>query len=126
MKNNPVGWFEIPVTDMERAISFYEKVLDMKLQKQRMDEFDMAWFPMDHMKPGAAGALVYHEESYKPSTDGVLVFFSAPSGNLESELGKVQEAGGKILREKNPIGEHGFTALVQDTEGNRIALHSMK
>jgi predicted enzyme related to lactoylglutathione lyase len=122
-KGNAVGWFEIPVTDMGRAMKFYEAVLDVKLSRNQVGEIDMAWFPMVDGK-GAAGSLVAHAEWYKPSQDGTLVYFTAYSGDLESELGRVEAAGGKILVPKKSIGEYGFMAVVLDTEGNRIALHS--
>ena len=126
MERNVVGWFEIPVTDMERAIKFYETVLDMKLDRHPMDEFDMAWFPMPEGDlPGAAGSLVKHE-SYVPSMQGALVYFTAHSGDLENELSRVEAAGGKICAPKKAIGEWGHMAVITDTEGNNVALHSTK
>ncbi len=124
-KGNAVGWFEIPVVDMDRAVKFYETVLDAKLERNMVGEIDMAWFPMVDGK-GAAGSLVSHKEWYKPSTDGTLVYFTAYSGDLDNELSRVETAGGKVLVPKKSIGEYGFMAVVLDTEGNRIALHSMK
>lgn len=125
MKNNIVGWFEIPVSDMERAIKFYETVIGVKLDRNQMGPLDMAWFPWVDGGYGSGGALVYHEEYYKPSTDGVVVYLSALSGDLANELAKVEAAGGKVLQEKTKISdEHGFMALFLDSEGNRLALHS--
>ncbi|QQR77229.1 MAG: VOC family protein [Candidatus Moraniibacteriota bacterium] len=122
-KGNAVGWFEIPVVDMERAMKFYETVLEVTLSRNQVGEIDMAWFQMTDGK-GAAGSLVFHKEWYKPSAEGVLVYFTAYSGDLSNELSRVEMAGGKILAPKKAIGEYGFMALVLDTEGNRIALHS--
>ncbi len=122
-KGNAVGWFEIPVVDMARAMKFYEAVLEVKLERHMVGEIDMAWFQMVDGK-GAAGSLVAHAEWYKPSPDGALVYFTAYSGDLSNELSRVEMAGGKILAPKKAIGEYGFMALVLDTEGNRIALHS--
>jgi len=120
-----VGWFEIPVSDMERAINFYEKLLHVKLDRNRLGPLDMAWFPYDPEGYGSGGSLVYYPESYKPSDDGVLVYFTAHSGDLANELSRVKEAGGKVLQGKTQISEeHGYMALILDTEGNRIALHS--
>lgn len=124
MKNNIVGWFEIPVANMERAITFYETVLNVKLDRNKMGPLDMAWFPWVDEGYGAGGSLVQYE-SYKPSEDGVLVYLSAPSGDLANELQKVESAGGKVLQEKTKISdEHGFMGIILDSEGNRIALHS--
>jgi len=125
MNKNSIGWFEVPVTDMERAMKFYETVLDIKMERHQMGPLDMAWFPMYPDAPNAGGSLVKHPDFYKPSMDGVLIYFTAFSGDLNNELGRVEAAGGKIISPKKEISpEYGFMALVQDTEGNRIALHS--
>ncbi len=127
MDKNAVGWFEIPVADMGRAMKFYEDVFSVKLSRHTLPELDMAWFPWIENGVGSAGALVLKKEHYKPSaTDGVLIYFTTPSGDLGKDLKNVVKAGGKILRERSPIGEYGFMALFLDSEGNRIALHSRK
>jgi predicted enzyme related to lactoylglutathione lyase len=120
-----VGWFEIPVSDMERAMSFYQTVFGVTLARHSMGPLDMAWFPMEDGQPGAGGSLVRHE-SYRPSaTDGPLIYFSSRAGNLADELGRVTAAGGKVLLEKRQITpDVGYMALFLDSEGNRIALHS--
>ena len=126
--NNAVGWFEIPVTDMQRAMKFYESILGVKLELHKMGELDMAWFPMSDGK-GASGSLVQHKEWYKPSPDtkaGVLIYFTSPSGDLTNELSRIDKAGGRVVVPRESIGEHGFIAIFLDSEGNRVALHSMK
>lgn len=127
MKNNAVGWFEIPVNDMDRAVSFYETVLNMKLDRNKMGPVEMAWFPWQEGGTGAAGSLVFYNEFYKPSTNGVLVYLTAHSGDLENELARVEPAGGKVLQPKTKISdEYGFMAVITDSEGNRVALHSLQ
>lgn len=128
MKNrdfNMVGWFEIPVKDMERAKAFYEKVFDVSISVHDLGGIIMGWFPDASGKKGASGSLVKHE-MYKPSkTDGPLLYFTC--SNLNNELSRVEAAGGEIMQSKTGIGGgHGFMALLKDTEGNRIALHSLK
>ncbi len=126
---NVVGWFEIPVKDMERAMKFYETVLNVKLDRHQMGPFDMAWFPFPKKEAasGAAGSLVYHEELYETSAAGVLVYFSSLSGDLDNELSRVEAAGGKILSPKTLITEDiGYMGMILDTEGNRVAFHSKK
>ena len=119
-----VGWFEIPTADMERAIQFYETVFDCELSRNTMGKFDMAWFPWTDDMQGAGGSLVYHE-MYTPSQKGTLVYFS--SEDIDTELSRVKDAGGTVLREKTEISpDIGFMAFFTDTEGNRIALHSRK
>ncbi len=119
-----VGWFEIPTADMERAINFYETVFGCKLDRNKMGDFDMAWFPWDDEMKGAGGSLVHHE-MYTPSQEGTLVYFS--SEDINTELDRVEDAGGTIMREKTEISpDIGYMAFFTDTEGNRIALHSRK
>ena len=125
MKNNVVGWFEIPVENMDRAIKFYEEVFDFKLDRNQMGPFDMAWFPRITEGLGSGGSLVHFPAAYKPSTEGTLVYFTAHSGDLANELSRVEKSGGKVLQGKTQISEeHGFMALFTDSEGNRVALHS--
>lgn len=124
MKNVTVGWFEIPVNDMDRAITFYEKVFDCKLDKQVMGDFQMAWFPWGDDGKGAGGSLVYHKEFYQTSgLAGALIYFS--SEDCEVELSRVEEAGGKIQFAKRLIApDIGYMGVFIDSEGNRIAVHS--
>jgi hypothetical protein len=127
MNKNVVGWFEIPVANMQRAIQFYEIVFDFKLSRHLLGPIDMAWFPSVENASGSPGALVYNESAYKPSRDGVLIYFTAGSGDLSIELSKVESSGGKILLPKRQISEKvGYMALISDSEGNRIALLSPK
>ena len=89
MQNNIVGWFEIPVTDMNRAIKFYEGVFNIKLERNKMESVDMAWFPHHPEKYGSGGTLICHKDFYKPSSEGIMIYLSAPSGDLANELGDV-------------------------------------
>ncbi len=76
---------------------------------------------------GAGGSLIHNPEHYKPSEQGALVYFTSRTGDINDELSRVESAGGEILRAKTQISEdHGYMALFKDTEGNRVALHSLK
>mgnify|MGYP002784787710 CR=1 FL=1 len=123
--NNMVGWFELPVTNIDRAKAFYETVFNISIQIMDFGGFLMGWFPSAENKPGAAGTLVKHE-MYEPSSSaGVLVYFSCD--DVSQELSRVAAAGGKVLQQKTQISpEYGYMALFVDSEGNRVALHSMK
>jgi predicted enzyme related to lactoylglutathione lyase len=124
-QNNIVGWFEVPVSNMERAIRFYEAVFRLKLDRHKMGSLDMAWFPGNMTGMGTAGSLVFHKNFYKPSADGVLVYFSSQTGDLNEDLSRVKSAGGKVDQPRKLITEEiGYMAVFIDTEGNRIALHS--
>jgi predicted enzyme related to lactoylglutathione lyase len=118
---NPVNWFEIPVIDLERAKRFYESLLGIKLTKTEMGPLKMAWFPMVQGASGATGTLV-QVEGYTPSHAGTLVYLSVD--DLDGILTKVKANGGKTLVPKMGIGEYGFIAHFEDSEGNRVALHS--
>ncbi len=120
-----VGWFEIPVTSMERAKSFYETVFEVAISVHDLGGLVMGWFPSGDNTHGATGSLVQHE-MYQPSeSHGVLIYFSSRDVNIE--LNRVASAGGTVLKPKTAIGEgHGFMALLKDSEGNRIALHSQQ
>ena len=122
MKQNMVNWFEIAVSDMDRAQAFYEKVFDIKVTVQDIGGVQMGFFPERQDAPGAAGSLMKYE-SYVPSQEGSLVYFACE--NLQTELDRVEAAGGKIIRPKSQISpEHGYMGVLIDSEGNRIALHS--
>ena len=126
MDYNMVGWFEIPVIDMDRAKTFYDTVFDITISVHHMKELVMGWFPLVEGKSGATGSLVLQKDVYIPGQNkGVVIYFS--SDDVQIQLGRVEAAGGTIVRPKTEIGEgHGFMAVFMDTEGNRIALHSQK
>ncbi|PZX57662.1 hypothetical protein LV84_01791 [Algoriphagus ratkowskyi] len=125
MKKVTVGWFEIPVSDMDRAINFYQKVFDCTLHKLDMGDFQMAMFPGEGGGKGAEGSLVFNKEFYATSNHaGALIYFS--SEDVVIELSRVEDAGGTIQIEKKMISpEYGYMGVFLDSEGNRIALHSM-
>ena len=114
------SWFEIPVEDMDRAQKFYETVFDTQIHVMDMGGFSMGIFP--HVNSGAA---LCKGEGYTPAPDGVVVYMDA-SPDLAVAEAKIEAAGGKVIRGKKQISdEHGYMALFHDTEGNRLALHSM-
>jgi predicted enzyme related to lactoylglutathione lyase len=121
-KMNIANWFEIPVRDLKRAAKFYEKVFDVKLAFEEMNGMNMAMFPMDQDALGAAGALM-QAVSYEPSHAGTVVYFSVES--IDETLRRINANGGKTFMPKTAIGRYGFIAQYEDTEGNRLALHSM-
>ncbi len=117
---NPVNWFEIPVEDLSRAKSFYESVLSLELTDSELGPNKMAWFPMEMGATGAAGTLI-KGDSYKPSHDGSLVYLHVDK--IDPTLEAISNSGGKTLMPRTDIGQHGFIAHFEDTEGNRVALH---
>jgi uncharacterized protein len=126
MQQNVVGWFEIPVSDMNRAIAFYSEVLGYAFERHPFPGIEMAWFPFND-GPGSPGALVHSPAHYTPSSAGTLVYFSSPSDDLSIELNRVEKAGGQLIQPKTLISEDiGYMGLFIDSEGNRIALHSKK
>ena len=114
-----VNWFDIPVTDMDRAKAFYSTLLGGELTTVDDVQGEMAILPY---QDGVGGALM-QGDGYTPSQEGSIVYLNG-GDDLSVPLGKVEAAGGKILTEKMSIGDPGFIAFFLDTEGNRIGLHS--
>ena len=121
-ESNPVIWFEIPVSDMERGKAFYEAVFDRKLTLVEVESRRMAMFPMVMEVPGVSGALV-KEKHFVPSYAGTMIYFSVT--DITETLKKVTANNGKELIPRTSIGEYGFCAYFEDSEGNRIGLHTM-
>lgn len=127
---NPVGWFEIYVHDMTRARAFYEAMLNIQMQSMPVPDdmaggFEMLMFPsdMENRAPGCGGTLC-KMEGFTPGTGGTLIYFSCEDCGVEAS--RVAAAGGQVVKEKFSIAPYGFIALIMDTEGNMIGLHSMK
>ena len=119
---NVVVWFEIPVKDLNRAVTFYSQVLGVELQTVEAGPNRMAFFPF---APGVASGALVESKDNVPNEKGTLVYLNG-GDDLSLPLKRVEAAGGGILQGKTSIGEHGFIATFKDTEGNRAALHSMK
>lgn len=119
--SHPIHWFEIFVTDLERAVRFYQTVLNIDLRRENEDGRPMAIFA-SAVEQGVGGALV-RQPGREPTSQGVLVYLDA-DGKLEACLGRVEHAGGAVVQPKTDIGKPGFIALVRDSEGNLVGLHS--
>ena len=120
--SNAINWFELPSTNFDRAVKFYSDVLASDLQKMDMEGLEMAFFPTEN---NGVGGCVTYGNGNKPQAEGSLVYLNG-GDDLNVPLGRVAGAGGKVIMEKTPIGENGFIAMFMDTEGNRVAFHSMK
>lgn len=119
-KVNPVVYFEIPVTDMERAMAFYEAVFSFEFERKELDGYDMAFFPLSKDKPGITGALA-KGDIYHPSQNGCILYFN--TDNIDDLLKKVQKLGKPVLYPKSINIDYAFAvAEIEDSEGNRIAL----
>ena len=122
---NALNWFEIPARDFERAKSFYEAVLDVKLETMAMEEMEMkmAFFPAD-WENGVGGGIAFGP-GCEPSDKGTLVYLNG-GDDLTTPLSRVEAAGGKVILEKTSIGQNGFMGQFIDSEGNKVAFHSNK
>lgn len=118
LKSNPVVYFEIPVTDINKAIQFYKTVFDVEFEKENIDHNEMALFPFYSNGSGISGALA-KGEIYQPTKNGVLIYFT--TDNIDDTLNKAIAGGGQILYPATDNGI-GLVAEFEDTEGNRIAL----
>jgi uncharacterized protein len=127
MSKNVINWFEIYTSDFSRAKKFYTDVFKVELTDLPMGDGGMqmeyATFPGNMEAWGASGALA-KIDMVKPGMGGTMVYFTTEE--ITAELGRVEAAGGKIMRPKQNIGQYGFIAIIEDTEGNMVGLHSMK
>lgn len=123
---NAISWFEIPTTDIDRAQKFYENIFGISMIPLEFPNIKMRMFPLDDMMTDVGGALVDSGGFHKVSaTDGPLIYLNA-NPDVQNVLDKVEAAGGKITVPKTQISpEYGYMAVIEDTEGNRIALHSV-
>lgn len=118
-----IVWFDMPVQELDRAVRFYSAVLATKVEKQAVPGMNFAIFP--HENEDVAGCLTTMEnhDVDPPPRKGVLVYFNC-QGRLDEAIAAVEPNGGKILQPRHQIGPYGYRAVVLDSEGNRIALHS--
>ena len=124
--DNAISWFEIGTTDLDKATKFYETIFGVSLIPMDLPNIKMRMFPIDNMQTGIGGALVDSGGFHKPSaTDGPLIYLNG-NPDVQNILDKVEAAGGKIMVPKTEISpEYGYMAVILDTEGNRIGLHSV-
>jgi predicted enzyme related to lactoylglutathione lyase len=112
------AYFEIPVVDMERAINFYESLLETELERGTIHEYEMAFFPYEHNGVGISGALA-KGDVYKPSIDGIFLYLQIE--DIDAIISKAVNLGSEVLLEKTEA-ESCFVAEIKDSEGNRICL----
>ena len=125
---NALNWFEIPVQDFDRAKKFYESILNFQMPESTIGPKRMGFFLYDYKDAKVGGAIVHHPAFNKPSPQGALIYLNCQP-DLQVSLEKVEASGGKILEQKTLISEEqqlGYQALIMDSEGNRVALHSMQ
>jgi predicted enzyme related to lactoylglutathione lyase len=125
---NALNWFEIPVSDFERAKKFYESIFNYQMPESMMGAARMGFFLYDFQGGKVGGAIVHHPGFHLPNEYGSLVYLNGQP-DLQVVLDRVPAAGGKILTAKariSPDQDLGYWALITDTEGNRVALHSMQ
>jgi predicted enzyme related to lactoylglutathione lyase len=122
---NAISWFEIPALDINRAQKFYETIFEIRMMPLDLPNIQMRMFPIESpMHIG--GALCFNKEFYKPtSTEGPLLYLNA-NPDVQLVLNRIEGEGGRIIVPKTEISpEYGFMAVFLDTEGNRVALHSI-
>jgi uncharacterized protein len=125
MSADTLCWTDIPVTNLDRASKFYSAVLGKEVR--RLSEGRMEYGLLPHEEQNASGCLVVRSDSggvdNRPSANGPLIYLSV-EGRLDEAVEAARKNGGKVLRARQKIGEHGFRAVIIDSEGNRIALHA--
>jgi predicted enzyme related to lactoylglutathione lyase len=125
MSADTLCWTDIPVTNLDRAIKFYSTILGKEVRKMSEPGFEYGLLP--HEEQNASGCLCVGGDSVgnknEPSETGPLIYLSV-EGRLKEAVGAARVNGGKVLQERQQIGPHGVRAIILDSEGNRIALHS--
>ena len=122
---NAISWFEIPTTDLDRAQKFYETIFDYQMPENQMGPARMGFLLYDFQGGKVGGAIVHYPDFYSPSDNGSLIYLNCQP-DLQVVLDRVTGAGGKVLQQKTAIpGDLGYWASMLDSEGNRVALHSM-
>lgn len=120
--NNSLNWFEIPVADFDRARKFYSAIYDFDMPSTDIGKNKFGFFPVQQ---GQIGGAIIYGEGHEPSTKGTLVYLNGGE-DLNNIYHRIEAAGGQGLQQKTAISpEHGYFALFLDSEGNRVALHSM-
>lgn len=122
IKTDAVNWFELYVADFDRARKFYETILQTTLQEFATEQCRMGMFPHDNAN-GIGGAITKTNGNV-PGPGGTMVYLNV-EGDLDGVVGRIPAAGGLVVKPRTAIGEHGFIAIIQDTEGNPVGLHSM-
>jgi uncharacterized protein len=118
-----INWFDIPATEFDRAVRFYETVLGVSLIRENMLGAQLAMFPA---RPGETTGAILARPGVTPGTTGSTIYLKA-GDDLSAALARVDRAGGKVLHPKTFIKEGwGYFAIVLDTEGNSVGLHSPK
>lgn len=127
-QTNIITWFEIPVTDIERAKKFYETILDIEMVKRRDGDHESVFFPYNpqvvQATSGRVTGVLSKTDRNSPSGNGTVVYINA-SPDLQAVLNKVEQAGGKVVVPRMQIPA-GFIAIIIDTEGNKVGLHAEK
>ena len=120
---NAINWFEIPAADFKRAVAFYETIMATRLPlDESFPGMKMAMLP--YQEPGVGGCLIEFEQS-RPHADGVRIYLNG-GDDLAPILARVEPAGGRIVMKKTLLRDDiGYIALIGDSEGNIIGLHSM-
>ncbi len=124
---NALNWFEIPVSDFDRAKKFYETIFSYQMPENQMGPARMGFLLFDFQNAKVGGAIVHYPGFYEPRSNGTMVYLNCEP-DLQVVLDRVEKAGGRIVQSKKEISTEqklGFFALIIDTEGNRVALHSM-
>ena len=120
-----LNWFQIPATDIDRAVKFYEAVFQVTFHRMDDGRSKHAFFGVDTLGTDRTGGEILQSPDEQPSTSGVTLYLNTPDG-VDATLSRVEAAGGKITRPKMSIGENGVIALILDTEGNEVGLHGMQ
>ena len=115
-----IVWCDIPVLELDRAVKFYSAVLGQEVKKHEFPGMTIGVLPHGD---GEVGGCLFVSAEERPTDKGVMVYLNA-NGRLDDAIAAVAPNGGKVVQPKHPIGPFGLRAIIIDSEGNRVALHS--
>lgn len=125
MANHAINWFEIPALDLERAYQFYHIILGGHVRKGTFFGAELVLFDVPFNTGEAIGGSIVVRPDLAPSTDGPVIYLNT-FRQLDEALVRVESAGGKVVVPKMDLGNFGYSAVIIDSEGNKIGLHETK
>ncbi|MBA2612811.1 MAG: VOC family protein [Bacteroidetes bacterium] len=120
--NHSINWFEIPALNLERAFNFYNIVLGGHVRKGTFGNGDLVLFDVPFSTGEAVGGAIVVRPDLKPTTEGPVIYINT-FDNIDECINRVSVAGGKVIVDKIDLGKFGYSAIIIDSEGNKIGLH---
>lgn len=123
MSRHALNWFELPALDLDRAHTFYHTILGGHVRMGTFGEAPLVLFDVPFQTGEAVGGALVKRNDLKPTTDGPIIYLNC-FGKLAAVVGRVVRAGGQVVVPELNLGAFGFSAIIIDSEGNKVGLIS--